>query len=443
MSKWRSLNQLRACEDAACGLPAGFFRLRYFHGKEMRLADYVDEQRYHAGKMRFHNEKLHGAGILCGLKLSVLQPEGTALRVAKGAALDDCGREIVVGFDQCVDVAAWFARQAYEMQGQDDNPCAPDAENRVKLCVLIRYAECVGGPEPAPPAPCPPPDPCACGGGGACGCATPTRAADPCAEGAEFGRVAEEFELRLMFADEARRVSHHELFPDAAEIDAALAGAAPTVGLLSALAPAIRARCPAADDGWLLLGCFHVRVEANDPARVVAIEDVDHGAAAQVLLSTEVIQYLLGGLIDEVGPGMAGPRVGGIGMRLLPDGRYQIALGLTAQIEPTSLEPEASFQIRAMSATGWQVPAANAMVATYGTAIAGDHHLEGPTIYLAFNNANGFLAEGGRYELFATEEVAPIVDDKLRRLRPRHLSWRFGLTTDPGTGALQMQPLGG
>ncbi len=110
MSKWRDLNQQSDCGVARCELPAGFFRVNYFHGKEMRLADYVDEQRYHAGKMRFHNEKLHGAGILCGLKLSAMDPEGTLLRVGRGAAIDACGREIVVGFSQCVDVAAWFQR---------------------------------------------------------------------------------------------------------------------------------------------------------------------------------------------------------------------------------------------------------------------------------------------------------------------------------------------
>ena len=51
-----------------CGtLPAGFVRLRYFFGKRMGVTDFVDEQRYHSGKLRFHNQRLHGAGVLCGL----------------------------------------------------------------------------------------------------------------------------------------------------------------------------------------------------------------------------------------------------------------------------------------------------------------------------------------------------------------------------------------
>ena len=82
MSRWRDL-QTQACgETGRCGLPAGFFRLRYFYGKQLRLADYVDEQLYHSGKMRFHNRHLHGAGLMCGLKVpthGVVEYKGRAL----------------------------------------------------------------------------------------------------------------------------------------------------------------------------------------------------------------------------------------------------------------------------------------------------------------------------------------------------------------------------
>ena len=79
MSKWQDLNRL--IKSDGCGLPAGFFRVRYFHGKAMRLADYVDEQKYHRSKHRFHNDSLHGSGILCGLGVSRLDDVGTELRV--------------------------------------------------------------------------------------------------------------------------------------------------------------------------------------------------------------------------------------------------------------------------------------------------------------------------------------------------------------------------
>ena len=51
-------------------LPVGFVRLRYFFGKRLGVADFADEQQYHAAKQRFHNRRLHGSGVLCGLGLA-------------------------------------------------------------------------------------------------------------------------------------------------------------------------------------------------------------------------------------------------------------------------------------------------------------------------------------------------------------------------------------
>ena len=60
------------CPPIDCGpcgtLPSGFVRLRYFYGKRLGVSDLLAEQRYHAGKMRFHNQRLHGTGVLCGLR---------------------------------------------------------------------------------------------------------------------------------------------------------------------------------------------------------------------------------------------------------------------------------------------------------------------------------------------------------------------------------------
>ncbi len=438
MSKWRDLKRLRDCSEGQCGVPSGFYRLNYFHGKEMRLADYVDEQRYHAGRMRFHNEKLHGAGILCGLGLGVLQPEGTRLRVGRGAAIDDCGREIVVGYDQCVDVAAWFRQQAYEFRDQDDNPCEPDETNRVKLCVVMRYSECGGAPEPVPANPCGPPDPCSCG----CGSKGPCACADPCNEVAEFGRVTEEFELKLMFADEAKALTEHRLFPTREAIDTALGTLGGAAGLLSALAPDVRSHCPGADQGWLLLGCFYVLVEADKPEEVVAIDGIDIQCASQILLSSEVIQYLLAGMFAEIGADLGGPEIYLISFRAFSGNRYQFALRLSAAIDPETLDPEANFGLRKLTETGWDHPAGAALEASYSEVIAGEAIYKGPTIYLTFRNEGGFLEEGGKYQLYAKEDADPVVDGLLRRLRPRHLSWRFCLHREAPGDDLSMQPLG-
>src|SRR5207249_2616313 len=105
--------------DETCLVPpAEFVRLRYFFGQRLGVVDLADEQSYLVGKQRFHNLRAHGTGVLCGLRAErYVFPQGslatdptTLLRVHRGAALDGCGREIIVGWDQCIDVAAWYAQ---------------------------------------------------------------------------------------------------------------------------------------------------------------------------------------------------------------------------------------------------------------------------------------------------------------------------------------------
>src|SRR5262245_34865543 len=122
-----------------CGcLPRGCSRWRYFYGKHLNVADFMDEQRHHMAGMRFHNQRRHGSGVLCGLRISLLESGKTILRIVKGAALDRCGREIIVGYDQCIDVNGWYQHLA-----KCGTPPQPDP------------APC---PEPEPPSP-PNPDP--------------------------------------------------------------------------------------------------------------------------------------------------------------------------------------------------------------------------------------------------------------------------------------------
>src|SRR5450432_1790362 len=106
------------CPPVDCGpcgtLPSGFVRLRYFYGKRLNVADFVDEQRYHSGKLRFHQQRMHGSGVLCGLACDLFSTDpadATILRVHRGAAVDDCGRDIIVGGDQCLDVDAWLGKK--------------------------------------------------------------------------------------------------------------------------------------------------------------------------------------------------------------------------------------------------------------------------------------------------------------------------------------------
>jgi len=434
MSSWRDLQQLQTSQAVKAGLPPGFFRLRYFHGKQMRLADYVDEQRYHSGKMRFHNEKLHGAGILCGLGVSVMTPGEVLLKVARGAAIDDCGREIVVGWDQCVDVDSWFQQQRTVIRDDHSNPCEPDDENRVKICVVLCYRECAGSPEPAPAGGCAPVSGCSCHPG-------VTICPDSCGDDVQYGRVAEEFELKLMFWDEAKDATRHHLFPTAKQMDNAIADAVGGQDLLKGLATPMRQRCSiGSEQPQLLLACFDAILDDNDASTVVEVRNVDHTCASQVLLSTEAIQYLLAALYAEADVDIGGPAIADISMRKLDTDLYQFALELTAPIEPASLDIDSSFNIRRLTSDGWRLPSSNVLTAEYADTVGGDHQVVGPAIYLTANNSSGFLELDGRYQLFIPASENPIVDECLRSLRPRHFNWRFGL--EGSATDLVMAPLG-
>src|SRR5205823_14328173 len=57
----------------AAGCPscetAPFTRNHYFTGKLLVERDFTDEQRYYVEKMRHHNRRLHGWGVVCGLRV--------------------------------------------------------------------------------------------------------------------------------------------------------------------------------------------------------------------------------------------------------------------------------------------------------------------------------------------------------------------------------------
>ena len=112
-------------EETRCSLQT-FERNRYFYGKPMTVSDFEAEQRYLMGKHRYINRLVHGAGVLCGLQVT-LPVSFSALRptveVAEGAALDCCGNLIVVSRSSTVEVKEEF------------NPVGVNY-------LYIKYAEC-------------------------------------------------------------------------------------------------------------------------------------------------------------------------------------------------------------------------------------------------------------------------------------------------------------
>jgi DNA-binding beta-propeller fold protein YncE len=127
-------------DDAQALCPAceigPFIRNNYFTGKLMLERDFTDEQRYFIEKIRHHHQRLHGWGVVCGLK--VKQHANPACRdrficIEPGTAIDCCGHEIVVREEECIDIT-----QLPSIRELIDKN---DKEPHV-LQICLRYREC-------------------------------------------------------------------------------------------------------------------------------------------------------------------------------------------------------------------------------------------------------------------------------------------------------------
>jgi hypothetical protein len=389
---------LDAC--GSCGaLPGGFVRLRYFFGKRMGVADFLDEQRYHVAKHRFHNQRLHGSGVLCGLAVSRMDPASVQLRVSRGAAVDPCGREILVGHDQCIDVDAWFRRALEERRALDATwpASALDASGALPLVVLVRYRDCATAPEPAPR------DTCSCD-----------------AAGCDFGRVREEFELVLVTASDPEAAAALPLTPPRAAVDRVLATAVGGAAITRGLAVAASAGCgEPADDGWLVLARFRA-VIAPDAAGNDRVTDL--GAiepAASLLAETALLQDLLARMLAaqlEAGALIDGPEV--TALTVAPDGS-ELVLALSAPVIAATV-PTGAFTLTRFDATS----------APTWTSVAVSTAFQASPPRLVVSVTGGVVA-GARYRLaLDPDEVppaAPIADDEMRPLRPLRGVFQFGI----------------
>jgi hypothetical protein len=404
-----------------CGtLPAGFVRLRYFFGKRMGVADFVDEQRYHSGKLRFHNQRLHGAGVLCGLGVARQDPTLVLLRVGKGAAVDACGREIVVGYDQCIDLDAWFQRELEDRRATDSTwpQSALDASGNLPLVVVLRYRDCVGGPEPAPR------DPCGCD-----------------AAGCDFGRVREEFELAVLPANDPAASPGLPLTPPRDAVDRAVGGALGATTLLRGLADAATAGCPVADaDTWLVLGT--VTATLTTSGTEIHVTDVSTPVGAATLLAeTALLQDLLAREIGaelDAGALVDGPEIAKLS--LVRDGttsNYWLTLELTSDVIAETI-PSAAFTLTKLATSGSPAWSAAAVTTDYVPSTTTTRAL----IRVRVDNTAGYLEKGRLYRLALdpaqVSAAMPIVDDKLRVLRPVRASLHFGID-QPGAD-LQLVP---
>jgi DNA-binding beta-propeller fold protein YncE len=121
------------CPDCTIG---PFSRNHYFNGKLLVERDFTDEQRYYIEKLRHHHVRLHGWGVVCGLK--VVQHPDPACRprfvcVEPGTAIDCCGHEIVVRERDCFDFS-----QTPEVKRLRD--AQDQGAHTLQIC--ISYREC-------------------------------------------------------------------------------------------------------------------------------------------------------------------------------------------------------------------------------------------------------------------------------------------------------------
>ena len=384
------------CCDDPCGCEeSAFARVRYAYGQRLTAIDLLDEQAYLIAKDRFVARHHLGAGVVCGLRARRDDgPPGRtpAIRVTRGAALDLCGREVVVEHDQCLDVGAWFARRRDALHWNAGTHPA---------WIGLRYLECPSDPVRVP--------------GDACGCD---------GDGCEYTRVREGFELALHAGD-----------------GPVAPGAAPATWSQPCRAPE---RCPPCRcDEWLLIAGLDVVVtvagagaglRASD---VTGIDDADpRRLELQPVAALQRTLLDLPGAAEACGPG---PRLDG----LTGDGDVDDAGALTAARAAlaVSLAPDDGGVPVALAAA--TVAADRFRLAEVGAAgwadVTAQVAYDGPAS--AFRLTSDAVELDRPYRLsFSDDPAAPIADEQLRPLRPatwsRVVRWVVP-PDEPGTVVLR------
>lgn len=144
-------NMTRQCASSGCPTCTVQAPLRnhYFTGKLLTERDFTDEQRYFVEKLRLHHQRLHGSGVVCGLRLQAhAEPcDDRYLILTPGSAVDCCGRDLLVVEETIIDLTAFPAWQALaDAAAAPPDPDAPPPLHDLQIC--IRYRECPTEPIP-------------------------------------------------------------------------------------------------------------------------------------------------------------------------------------------------------------------------------------------------------------------------------------------------------
>ena len=384
-------------DSGACPpLPDAFVRLRYFFGKRLGVADLRDEQAYHRSKMRFHNRHLHGSGVVCGLRLTpfdALDVDNTVLRVSRGAALDSCGNEVLVPYDQCIDLSAWFRRSAEELEGTGEAfpPAGATVDGVLPVCIAVRFRECATTPEAAPR------DPCSCDTGGV-----------------EYGRVQEGFELKVLLPEEAAGLAESLVHPAPEVLDELLSTATSAEELHAALGRALSEGCAESrDPDWVLLGCLGLVLDEEGLPSALTGEELWSGASSFLLSSAALQHLILSTAVTEseseasAEDRLASPVELPLGLEVEgPSPRLRVFLD--QRVDPITLN-NSSVELRRMGGRSGWVDARTSV-----TQIEGEL---GASLLVETSSPRGFL-QAGRFQLrvghqrtLVTEDFAPVYRD--------------------------------
>jgi hypothetical protein len=127
-------------------------RPRFFAGQLLTEDDLSALIDYVVGKNRFHNSRLFGEGVVCGLLVECGPCDGQIV-VEPGYALDCCGNDLVLTCKQTLDLAPMIRALAAKKDCGCTDPCsdptvAQTANNSEKdpkpcktYCLYARYAE--------------------------------------------------------------------------------------------------------------------------------------------------------------------------------------------------------------------------------------------------------------------------------------------------------------
>jgi len=129
-----------SCPECAIG---PFTRNHYFTGKLLVERDFREEQSYYIDKLRLHEQRLHGWGVVCGLKVTQADSEACRNRfvcIEPGLAIDCCGHEIYVAEKDCT----WDLTQTAGIKALVKN----NDKDTHTLQICIRYKECPSEPIP-------------------------------------------------------------------------------------------------------------------------------------------------------------------------------------------------------------------------------------------------------------------------------------------------------